>query len=113
MTGEKDKIEPISSGEKEKSQLDLIMEYFTAHPNKDIKHPEVVDWVTDEWKKRTGRVFRDPDRAIRSLHQKGYLIKVSKGVYRYDPSNVILRRDLEDFTPELKKGSLSETVISA
>lgn len=85
------------------SQLDLVMEYFKSHPNKDIKHPEVVDWVTDEWKKRAGKVFRDPDRAIRSLHQKGYLIKVAKGVYRYDPDNAAPRGDLEDFTPELKK----------
>ena len=85
------------------SQLDLIMEYFTKHPNRDISHPEVVDWLTKEYKKRTGKVFRDPDRGIRSLHQKGYLIKVRKGVYRYDPDNVVLRDDLEDFTPSLKK----------
>ena len=88
---------------KEISQLDLIMEYFKTHPNKDIPHPEVVDWLTNEYKKRTGKIFRDPDRGIRSLHQKGYLIKVAKGIYKYDPNNVILRDDLEDFTPELKK----------
>lgn len=91
------------SEKKEESQLDLIMEFFKAHPNEDIKHPQVVDWVTEEWKKRTGKVFRDPDRGIRSLHQKGYLQKIAKGVYRYDPENVILRDDLEDFTPALKK----------
>lgn len=89
--------------EKDQSQLDLIMEYFKAHPNKDIKHPQVVDWVVSEWKKRTGRVFRDPDRCIRSLHQKGFLIKVAKGIYRYEPDNIILRDDLEDFTADLKK----------
>lgn len=103
MTDETGGKKHIDKSENKESQLDLIMEYFTAHPNKDIKHPEVVDWVTTQWKKRTGKVFRDPDRAIRSLHQKGYLIKVKKGVYRYDPQNVILRDDLEDFTPELKK----------
>ncbi|MGP1580877.1 MAG: HNH endonuclease [Wolinella sp.] len=88
---------------KEISQLDLVMEYFRAHPNRDIPHPEAVDWLTKEYKKRTGEVFRDPDRGIRSLHQKGYLIKVRKGGYRYDPNNVVLRDDLEDFTPSLKR----------
>lgn len=83
------------------------MEYFKANPNRDIEHPEVVDWLTKEYQKRTGKVFRDPDRGIRSLHQKGYLVKIAKGVYRYDPQNVILRDDLEDFTPELKRRILA------
>lgn len=85
------------------SQLDLIMEFFKANPGRDISHPEVVDWVVSEWQKRTGKVFRDPDRGIRSLHQKGYLQKIAKGVYRYEPDFVNLRQDLEDFNPSLKK----------
>ena len=62
------------------TQLELLMEYFQKNPNRDIHHPEIVDWATNEWKKRTGSVFRDPDRGIRKLHQDGYLIKVKKGV---------------------------------
>ena len=89
--------------EKHISQLDLIMEFFKANPKRDISHPEVVDWVTSEWQKRTGKVFRDPDRGIRNLHQKGYLQKIAKGVYRYEPEMVHLREDLEDFSPALKK----------
>lgn len=89
--------------EKQGSQLDLIMEFFKANPKRDVAHPEVVDWVTNEWQKRTGKVFRDPDRGIRSLHQKGYLQKIAKGIYRYDPDFVSLREDLEDFSPKLKK----------
>ncbi|MBQ9253751.1 MAG: HNH endonuclease [Bacteroidales bacterium] len=84
------------------TQLDLIKEFFTSHPNKDIHHPEVVDWAVEQWKKRTGEVFRDPDRAIRSLAQKGFLIKVAKGIYRYDP-DFVKNRELEDFTAEQKK----------
>lgn len=91
------------SDKKRISQLDLIMEFFKANPKRDISHPEVVDWVTNEWQKRTGKVFRDPDRGIRSLHQKGYLQKIAKGVYRYEPEMVHLREDLEDFSPALKK----------
>lgn len=84
------------------SQSDLLMEYFKKHPNRDIKHPEIVDWAFVELKKRTGQVFRDPDRAIRKLHQEGVLIKIKKGVYRYEPDSV-KKRDLEDFDPKTKK----------
>ncbi len=84
------------------TQTDLIKEYFTSHPNKDIHHPEVVDWVVEQWKERTGQVFRDPDRAIRKLAQEGFLIKIAKGVYRYDP-DFVQHRELEDFTEEQKR----------
>ena len=80
------------------TQLALIMEYFTKHPNRAIKHPEVVDWATKEYQERTGRRFRDPDRAIRKLAQEGKLIKLGKGVYKYDP-DLITNPVLEDFTP--------------
>lgn len=84
------------------SQKDLIIEFFKRNPKRDIKHPEVVDWVVATYKKRTGNVFRDPDRAIRSLAQRGFLIKISKGVYHYDPEKEYLR-ELEDFTPAQKE----------
>lgn len=84
------------------SQIDLLFEFFKNNPNRDISHPEVVDWATEEFLKRTGKIFRDPDRGIRSLHQKGYLVKVGKGVYRYDPDFVKMR-GLEDFSPTIKE----------
>lgn len=83
------------------SQMKLLMEFFEQNPNRDIAHPEIVDWAVDEFKKRTGRIFRDPDRGIRKLHQNGFLQKIRKGVYRYDPEYV-KQRELEDFTPALK-----------
>jgi len=86
-------------------QKDLIVEFFRKNPNRDIKHPEVVDWVVATYKKRTGNVFRDPDRAIRHLAQSGFLIKIAKGVYRYDPENV-KQRELYDFTVAQKKAIL-------
>ena len=55
-----------------------------------------------EYNKRTGKVFADPDRGIRSLSQKGFLIKISKGVYRYDP-DYIHNRELEDFSSVQKQ----------
>lgn len=85
------------------TQTALIRRYFEEHPNVDIEHPEVVDWATAEYARLTnGRVLRDPDRAIRKLHQSGFLVKVGKGVYRYDPE-LAHQRELEDFTPELRE----------
>ena len=86
-------------------QSDLIMKYFKNNPNREIKHPEIVDWVVAEYKKRTDKVFRDPDRAIRKLSQEGKLIKISKGIYKYDPK-FVTHKELEDFTPEQKESIL-------
>ena len=85
-----------------KTVSQLIMEYFYVHPNEDLKHGPIVDWVTEEWLKTHETPPRDPWRAIRALHQQGFLIKVKKGVYRYDPASVN-QRELEDFTLEQKE----------
>jgi len=87
---------------KKQSQMDILLEYYKNNPGKKIEHPEIVDWVTSEYKKRTGKVFRDPDRGIRKLHQDGYLIKIRKGVYKYDP-DFINNRSLEDFDSKTKE----------
>ena len=86
-------------------QKDLLIEFFKKNPNRNIKHPEVVDWVVATYKKRTGNVFSDPDRAIRQLSQSGFLIKIAKGVYKYDPEKAY-KRELEDFTVAQKKAIL-------
>ena len=86
-------------------QIDLLIEFFKKNPNRDIRHPEVVDWVVSTYMKRTGKVFRDPDRAIRKLAQSGFLIKIAKGIYKYDPSKAY-KRELEDFTAAQKEAIL-------
>ena len=86
----------------ETTQAQIILEYFMAHPKKDIPHAEVVDWAVAEYKRRTGEIFRDPDRQIRKFAQEGKLIKVAKGIYKYDPDAVV-ERELFDFTPEQKR----------
>ena len=88
--------------EDDANQAELIMEYFKKHSRKNIKHPQVVDWAVNTYKKRTNKVFRDPDRAIRKLAQEGYLIKVAKGIYKYEPG-FIVKRELEDFTQAQKE----------
>ena len=61
------------SNDEEITQADLVMEYFTSHPNRDIPHSEIVPWLTSEYEKRNGKPFADPDRQIRMLSQKGFL----------------------------------------
>lgn len=78
------------------------MEYFKAHPKQDLQHGPVVDWVEEQYLKLYGKKPRDTWRAIRRLSQEGKLIKVKKGVYRYDPEHV---RDISllDFPPDVKE----------
>ncbi|OHB14243.1 MAG: HNH endonuclease [Candidatus Zambryskibacteria bacterium RIFOXYC1_FULL_39_10] len=84
------------------SQKDLLIEFYMRNPNRDIPHFEIVPRVMREYKKKTGKVFADPDRGIRKLYQDGFLIQISKGVYHYDP-NYIKNRNLEDFDEKTKK----------
>lgn len=84
------------------TQKEIVVEFFKNNSKREISHPEVVDWVISEYLTRTGKVFRDPDRQIRQLHQTGFLIKIKKGIYKYDP-DFVLERKLEDFTSEQRK----------
>jgi len=85
-----------------KSIKELIVEYFKNHPKKELNHGPVVDWVTEQWLKTHPHPPRDPWRAIRQLHQKGFLIKIRKGVYKYDPDH-IREFELFEFPPEVKE----------
>jgi len=81
---------------------DLIKEYFKKHPGEDVTHGPVVDWVEKHYFKLYSLKPRDTWRNIRSFHEKGWLIKVKKGVYRYDPNQIQLRK-LENFTASQKE----------
>jgi predicted restriction endonuclease len=81
---------------------DLILEYFKSHPKQDLDHGQVVDWVEEQHLQQGGGKPRDPWRAIRKLHQEGVLIKVRKGIYRYDPDYLVATA-LFEFPPEVKE----------
>ncbi|MCY4234682.1 MAG: HNH endonuclease signature motif containing protein [Bacteroidetes bacterium] len=68
------------------TQGEIVLEFFKNNENKNVLTPDVVDWVTVEYKKRTGKPFRDPDRQIRKLYSDGILQKIKNGCYRYDPN---------------------------
>ena len=88
--------------DKKITQIGLAMEYFTTHLNLPIKHSEVIDYVAKEYPERTGRKFRYPGPAIRRLAQEGKLIRLRRGIYKYDP-DLITTPELEDFTPAQRK----------
>ena len=90
-----------------KSISDLIMEYFQKHPKKDLQHGPVVDWVEERYLKLYGKKPRDTWRQIRKFHQEGKLIKVKKGIYRYDPDHVN-EVELFDFPHEVKEEILKK-----
>jgi len=85
-----------------KTISDLIVEYFRKHPKEDISHGPVVDWVEERYFKLYRKKPRDTWRGIRRLHQEGFLIKVKKGVYRYDP-DFVQNKILYDFPIKIKE----------
>lgn len=85
-----------------KSIRDLLLEYYKKHPKEECQHGPVVDWVEKRYLGLYGKKPRDTWRAIRHLHQEGVLIKVKKGVYKYDP-DYVHRVELFEFSPEVKE----------
>jgi len=85
-----------------KSIGNLVMEYFKRHLKEDIPHGPVVDWVEKQYLKLYRKKPRDTWRQIRHFHQEGKLIKVKKGIYRYDP-DYVKEVELFDFSPEVKE----------
>jgi len=84
------------------SQREFVKSWFQKNPNRDILHTESRPAIEIGWEKLTGKRLGDSDRAIRKLGQIGFLIKVKKGVYRYDP-DLVTQRVLEDFSSRDKK----------
>jgi hypothetical protein len=84
-----------------KSIKELVLEYFKMHPYENLKHGPVVDWVEKENIRLGGTKPRDPWRTTRQLYEDGILIKVGKGIYKYDPTYVN-EVELFDFSPKVK-----------
>lgn len=71
-----------------KSITALVKEYFQMHPFENLYHGPVVDWVEEQYLKIYNRKPRDIWRAIRKLHEEGFLVKVRKGIYRFEPDSI-------------------------
>jgi HNH endonuclease len=84
------------------SQTEFVKRWFEKNPNRDIPHSESKEAIESAWEALTNERMEDSDRAIRRLSQDGILIRVKKGVYRYDPT-MVTERHLEDFSAADKK----------
>lgn len=82
-------------------QAGIASEYFLERPKKKVHHDDVVPWIIGMYQSRFGRACRDPDCAIRKLHDMGLPQKVDKGIYCFDPSKVI-NNELFDFDESTK-----------
>jgi hypothetical protein len=82
-------------------QTGITFEYYLDRPNQDVHHNDVVPWIEGMCHKRLGTDCKDPDRAIRKLHDMGLLIKVSKGTYRFEP-DAVEAHVLDDFDEAMK-----------
>ena len=80
-----------------KTITEYLKEFFEKHPNEEIEHGQVVDYVFEHIPKA-----RDPWRSIRKLYQEGWLIKVRKGVYKRIP-NYKGHNVLAPFPKEIKE----------
>lgn len=69
------------------SQEEFVREWFRAHSDRDIPHLESKPLIEQAWLTKTGSRIEDVDRAIRRLAESGELVKVRKGVYRYNSEN--------------------------
>ena len=83
---------------KKKTIRQLVIDFFTNHPNIEFEHAPVVDWVTEQRIAMGYNPPRDVWRMVRQLHQDGKLVKVRKGVYKYDP-NYEHKAVLFEFSP--------------
>lgn len=84
--------------EKRISQMEFVRNYFLARPGEEIAHKQSKREIEEAWFAETGERMEDPDRAIRSLKDQGFLQKRGKGVYLYDPESSG-KIELDDFTP--------------
>lgn len=69
------------------------MEFFENNPNTEFRHAPIDEWVREQYLKQgenepQGKPKKEPQdvrRAVRELALIGRLIKVRRGVFKYDP----------------------------
>lgn len=88
--------------DKPKSQMAFAREYFTTRPMVEISHEQSKRDLEVAYMMATSKRFEDADRAIRKLHQEGFLIKVAKGIYMYDPT-AVEEKTLQIFSEQQKR----------
>lgn len=71
--------------EKKISQVEFVRTYFMSRPMEIISHGKSKADLENAYLMVTGKRLEDSDRAIRALYGEGFLEKIAKGKYRYNP----------------------------
>jgi hypothetical protein len=83
--------------EKKISQIEFVRSYFMQRPMVIISHVQAKSDLEAAYLTVMGKRLEDSDRAIRKLHGDGFLEKVAKGQYMYNPETSG-RKDFDEFT---------------
>ncbi len=83
---------------------ELILNFFMNHPKIEFRHAPVDEWVTAQYiMENEGKSPpQDVRRAVRRLAEIGKLIKVRRGIFKYDP-DYDHEADLQEFPPSVKQ----------
>lgn len=83
--------------EKKISQIEFVRSYFLQRPMVIISHAQAKADLETAYLTVMGKRLEDSDRAIRKLHGDGFLEKVAKGQYMYNPETTG-RKNFDEFT---------------
>jgi hypothetical protein len=83
--------------EKKISQIEFVRSYFLQRPMVVISHAQAKADLEAAYLTVMGKRLEDSDRAIRKLHGDGFLEKVAKGQYMYNPETSG-KKDFDEFT---------------
>lgn len=81
------------------------MEFFESSPNIEFRHAPVDEWVREQYLKDNDDEPQDVRRAVRELALTGRLIKVRRGVFKYDP-DYDQETDMLEFPEKIKQAIL-------
>ena len=88
--------------EKRISQIEFAKSYFLQRPMEVIPQSQAKADLEAAYLTVMGKRLEDADRAIRKLHAEGFLEKVAKGKYRYNPETAG-KKSFDEFTQAEKK----------
>ena len=83
--------------EKKISQIEFVRSYFLQRPLVVISHAQAKADLEAAYLTVMGKRLEDSDRAIRKLYGNGFLQKVAKGQYMYNPETSG-KKEFDEFT---------------
>jgi hypothetical protein len=77
-------------------QVELVRNFFVAQEHA-ISCAEAADALLEEHQRLTGRAHFYVGSIIRRLHKEGFLIRIKRGVYQYNPYYIVSPRGKRHF----------------